>query len=763
MLVGAFDPSAWAGLVFNTVPGNGFALQFAVDTEARHFEGDDFLNIVHEVGPCAPDGSYARMAFDHGRRVSPEMEFLQADCDAGNASMVIEWSKSSDDTCVGRVRAAESFGLECRAYYPWDWNGSWTCRAPERGGSLTRVSLFGGSSPPGQVLKISLFRSSEEVEVVSNAGPSDENSKCLVRFEMSPGDVLHFAVAADIPAGSLDTGYGNTLEPEEIDRLLAQAEARYAAERVRVAGHWDGLAASITNNLHWMTAFKPECGTRYTPAGRRWIFPRHGGGRDHWTVFCWDAFFNALELGLESPELARETLDSVLDSQYENGNIPNWRGRFAGTPDRSQPPIGSFITLKLFLRTGDRQMLERAFPILDRWSAWWRASKRDGLRRDGNGNGLFEWGCDLDLLRDSPAYWENEASYHQLAAWESGQDDLPNWDDASWISDTETFDLESVDLNSLIALDFECLRDIAGILGYRAEAERYGRLYEEISNSINEHLWDEYSGMYVDRFWDGRISSRLAASNFYPLVAGVASKERSERILKTLLDENKFWGEHVLPTISRDDPAFSDQQYWRGTIWPPTNYLVYQGLKRYRFDEAAALLARRSVDLFLGSWRRFQLCRENYDSRTGAGGGQKYQSWGPLFALMGIEEFIDVTPWEGLRIGNLFPPDESELSAIRVRDHLWEVKLSEGGIHVSIDGKRSIESSAPILLREVELDEGGIRGKISASKANDFTVSLGTDEVVVTVDGVRNSTAARTVHVPAGEHTFSIALLSDLT
>ncbi len=763
MLVGAFDPSAWTGLVFAPVRGNGFALQFAVDTEKRRFEGHDFLDIVHEVGPCAPDGSYARMAFDHRRGISAETESLQGDCEAGHASMTVEWSKSSDDTCVGRVRAAESFGLECRAYYPWDWNGSWTFRKPEGCKSLTRVSLLGETTPAGQVLSVSLFRSSEEGGVVSSAGSTADNDQCRFHFGMSPGDVLWFTAVAGTRAGSLDTADGDTFDPDEIDRLLARAEARYAAERVTVNGYWDGLAASITNNLHWMTALKPECGTRYTPAGRKWIFPRHGGGRDHWTVFCWDAFFNALELGLESPELARETLHGVLDSQYENGNIPNWRGRFAGTPDRSQPPIGSFVTLKLFSRTGDRQMLERAFPILDRWSAWWRESKRDGLRRDGNGNGLFEWGCDLDLLQDSPAHWENEASYHQLAAWESGQDDLPNWDDASWMSDSETYDLESVDLNSLIALDFECLREIAAILGYRAEAERYGRLYEEISSRINELLWDENSGMYVDRFWNGRSSSRLAASNFYPLVAGVAPQERAERILSTLLDEKKFWGEYVLPTISRDDPVFGDQQYWRGTIWPPTNYLVYQGLKRYHFDEVAALLARRSVDLFLGSWQRFQLCRENYDSRTGAGGGQKYQSWGPLFALMGIEEFIDVTPWEGLRIGTLFPPDASELSAIRVRDHLWKVKLSDGGIHVSVDGNRSIESSSPIVLREVELEAGSIRGKITASKATDVTISFETDEIVVTVDGVSNSTTARTVHIPAGEHTLSIAPLSDLT
>ena len=34
----------------------------------------------------------------------------------------------------------------------------------------------------------------------------------------------------------------------------------------------------------------------------------------------------------------------------------------------------------------------------------------------------------------------------------------------------------------------------------------------------------------------------------------------------------------MIPTIARDDPAFADQFYWRGDIWGPTNYMVYEGL-----------------------------------------------------------------------------------------------------------------------------------------------------------------------------------------
>ena len=42
----------------------------------------------------------------------------------------------------------------------------------------------------------------------------------------------------------------------------------------------------------------------------------------------------------------------------------------------------------------------------------------------------------------------------------------------------------------------------------------------------------------------------------------------------------EFWGEWALPSIARNDPAFGDQNYWRGRIWAPMNFLVYLALCR---------------------------------------------------------------------------------------------------------------------------------------------------------------------------------------
>ena len=85
------------------------------------------------------------------------------------------------------------------------------------------------------------------------------------------------------------------------------------------------------------------------------------------------------------------------------------------------------------------------------------------------------------------------------------------------------------------------------------------------------------------------------------------------------------------------------------------NYLVLQGLRRYGFDDLASELAWKGALMFLDDRRRTGFCRENFDARSGRGQGHRFQSWGPLFALGAIEEFVDACPWAGLRIGTRLP------------------------------------------------------------------------------------------------------------
>jgi hypothetical protein len=276
--------------------------------------------------------------------------------------------------------------------------------------------------------------------------------------------------------------------------------------------------------------------------------------------------------------------------------------------------------------------------------------------------------------------------------------------------------MNCIDLSALYALDSEMMMEIASILGKKQDAEKFKKEYETIKKKINQLLWNK--DFYFDRFWDGKFSTHKAASNFYPMLAGAADKDRVEKMVRHLLNEKEFWGEYVIPTISRDNPAFKDQQYWRGTIWPPTNYLVYQGLKRYKLDKIASEFAVKSASLFLKSWQTYGLCRENYNSMTGEGGGQRYQSWGPLFALILLEDFIDATPFEGFRVGNLsacksfnFSPQRTQraqrgkniIQNTRLRGNFYTLEVDNQGLLLIKNKRKLFEFKGRAILRHLEV------------------------------------------------------------
>ncbi|MDE2878077.1 trehalase family glycosidase [Candidatus Palauibacter soopunensis] len=624
MRVGALEARRWAGLVFAAGPGDGIGLRLVFTTPSGdRRELEDWYWMVSRVGPHAPDGSYARMEFDLAAEPSPDSR-------PAEGTLILEWSRREDAVALRAVARAPG-RVELVGDRPWGWKTTW------------EEASDGWRAAPGGLEMAAAF-----------APRAGDRVATVVAWE-----------SKGAPAGSATAlARAQRLLPG-LDRWIDDAHRDWDRRRPRGSGAGEGLVEAVADHLMWNILLQPETGRLYAPAGRRWIFPKpgdsgrekdardndapeEGPGPDDWTVFGWDSFFNALALATASGRLAWDVLLAGLESRYPNGNVPNWRSRLGGTPDRSQPPIGSFAALKLFLACPDTDALAAAWPGLRAWNHWWVADKGGRPRREGLTPGLFAWGSDTALVpeRAQLPEWEVAADGHQRAAWESGQDDLPLWEEAEWDPEREVLAMSAVDLCSYRALDLECLARIARILGDEPEADRLDAERRRLVATMNRVLWSEAAGLYLDELPGGH-SPRVAASNFLPLIAGVPSAGRARRMVPALRDPARFRGEWMLPTISRDDPAFEDQQYWRGSIWPPMNYLVLQGLRRYGFDELASELAWKGAHMFLADLRRTGFCRENFDACTGRGRGHRFQSWGPLFALGAIEESVDACPWRG--------------------------------------------------------------------------------------------------------------------
>ena len=632
MRVGALEASRWAGLVLVAGPDDGVGIRLAFTTpQGRRRDRHDWYWMVSRVGPHAPDGSYARVEFDLEAEPSPES--------APSAStLILEWSRR-DDAVALRATVKAPGRLEVIGDAPWGWAGRWVEVGDTVEGAAEVAGAAGWRARLKGVEVVAAFSAGTERWQAPDPGRG-EVGQALEVEEGATGRVAMVAVWGGVGGAASLVG--------AVDRWIDEARATWDRQRPRSTAANPDLVESIADNLMWTVLLQPETGRLYTPAGRRWIFPKPSAGRaettsaepepDDWTVFGWDTFFNALQLATVSGDLAWSTLLAGTESRYPNGNVPNWRSRHGGTPDRSQPPIGSFAALRLHLIHPDLDALATAYPSLLAWCDWWVADKGGRPRREGLTPGLLSWGSDTELVPEPHQVppWERDASGHQRAAWESGQDDLPLWDEAEWDPGRQVLAMSAVDLCSYRALDLECLSRIARILGDDRTSHRLQTEYLHLAATINRTLWCDSAGLYLDEFPSG-LSTRVAASNFLPLVAGVPSPDQARRMVETLRDPSRFWGEWVLPTIPRDDPAFADQQYWRGAIWPPMNYLVLHGLRRYGFHDLAADLARKGAAMFLADRRHTGMCRENFDSRTGRGCGQRFQSWGPLLALGALE------------------------------------------------------------------------------------------------------------------------------
>jgi len=755
VIIGSLDGFAWPGVVLAPSRDSVFAFVIKVEKEGQTAEKEDFFYLVSEVGPQAPDGQYARLRLDLSLPFKEEEKTpVMIKPGPRSATLTLEWSRRDEKTVLGRIQYPKDINLSLVHYFPWENSGEYTV------------------SPEGYVQGISGAENKHHYYLwTSRKGRRRSNSEGAnleLAFPAGGERVLHFAAGVGDDLQVVKNHVYRYQNAATIQTILEEENAAYLKKRTRIKGLYQGAAEALTNSIFWTVLYQPGHHRFYTPAGRQWIFRKRDRTRDPWQIFAWDSFLNALELAVESPKHAVDVVSSVLETQYPNGNIPNWRALTWGTPDRSQPPIGSFVVMKLFQRLGDTEFLKKAYPYLEKWHEFWTARKPTGqARRDGNGDGLLEWGSDEDLVAKVVPIWEEKATGKQRAKWESGQDDLPNWDDAGFSGETGTLTMNCLDLNCLYALDAWCLSQIAGILGNDKANSEFLEEYEKMKKLVNASLWNEKEGFYFDRHWDGRFSPRKAASSFYPLLARIPDEKRAMRMIKQLMDPKKFWGDYVIPSISRDDPAFKDQQYWRGTIWSPTNYLVYQGLKAYGFDAIASAFAKKSSDLLLRTWESFQICPENFDSRTGEAGGNRYQSWSSLFALVALEEYLDFNPWEGFRFGMLKPERGGRLSRTAIQGRHYEVVVNNDETILREEGNDILEANRGAVFRHFLYNENEVSFEIKsleneATRLRIWFIKKGKYQLLIDEQEVKIFEGKSVkFEVPGGEHSVLIQLLEE--
>ena len=334
------------------------------------------------------------------------------------------------------------------------------------------------------------------------------------------------------------------------------------------SGNSSDTADAIQTILGWDTIYEPEGRRVISPVSRVWSV-----GWGGYVIFDWDTFFAATMASIGDRDLAYADAIETLRGETAQGFVPNYaRSGDWKSSDRSEPPVGAITVLGIYNQFHDTWFLREAFTPLLRWNRWW-AAQRDV-------QGYLAWGSDG---KNSPENLDDSSRGTRGGAiLESGLDNSPMYDSTTYNETTHKLEYADVGLMSMYIADCDALATIADALGEAAAAkelrERATRYRAKLAT-----LWNAEAGIFLNKdLHTGQFNTRLSPTNFYPLLAKAATPQQAdEMIQKHLLNPEEFWGQWVIPSISRNDPAFKDQNYWRGRIWGPMNYLVYLGLRNY--------------------------------------------------------------------------------------------------------------------------------------------------------------------------------------
>jgi len=453
---------------------------------------------------------------------------------------------------------------------------------------------------------------------------------CTVSSETGNNDVnvpvagSFFAIDLVKPVG---VSTGERRELTQIQLIIDRERAAY--QRAIAADQNAPILDAIETTLGWDTNYEPEKERVVSPVSRVWSV--NWGG---YVIFDWDTFFAATMASIGSKDLAYADAIETLRESTSLGFVPNY-GRAGNwkSSDRSEPPVGAMTVLGLYRKFHDRWFLRDAFEPLLRWNRWW-SEHRDM-------QGYIVLGSDPD---NQPINIDDTArGTWQGAVYESGLDNSPMYDGTFYNKDTHLLEYADVGMTALYIADCDALAEIADALSKPSEAkelrDRSARYRARLAT-----LWDEKTGIFLNKdLHTGQFNKRLSPTNFYPMLAHAATPEQAAAMVKKhLMNPDEFWGKWIIPSIAFTDPAFKDQNYWRGRIWGPMNYLVYLGLQNYADTEVRKQFAQKSYDLFLKEWRENGHVHENYNAIQGTGddvqNSDRFYHWG---ALLGYVQYLE--------------------------------------------------------------------------------------------------------------------------
>ena len=360
------------------------------------------------------------------------------------------------------------------------------------------------------------------------------------------------------------------------------------------------------------------------------------GGRFN-EMYGWDSYFIVLGLldstNPELVELAKSMVENHLYQIRHYGTILNANRTYYLT--RSQPPFLTQMVLEVYRRIQDKGWLESTMDsILDHHRYWSEGTHRTptGLARyydTGKGPAPEVLASEIDAEGKShyervrAYYKEHEVrDYDESLFYDAKRDRLTSLYYVADRSMRESgFDPSSrfgpfnagiihynpVCLNTLLYVMERDLAEIYTLLGKKTESASWKARAEERKAKIEKLFWDEQSGLYLD--YDFKREKRRVypfATTFWPLWAGIASREHAARVVANL-------PYFEAPGGLRTSRCSSGNQWDAPFGWANLQLLAIQGLRNYGYRAEAERLSINFLSLVLKEFTEHRAIFEKYD------------------------------------------------------------------------------------------------------------------------------------------------------
>ncbi|CAF4205599.1 unnamed protein product, partial [Rotaria sordida] len=330
------------------------------------------------------------------------------------------------------------------------------------------------------------------------------------------------------------------------------------------------------------------------------------GGRFR-EIFYWDSYFTMLGLILvpERMHIVRGMIDNFAYMIDQFGFILN--GNRTYYLSRSQPPFFAEMIQLLADADHTENIKQRYLPQLIKEYEWWMMNSdqltdeqpvKSHVVRLPDGTILNRYWDPLTTPRPESYPQEEglrqkaqhngistEKFYqHNRAVCESGWDFSSRWlIDTKRVETNHATDIIPVDLNCLLYSLENLLASTYSQKGDWKSSKKFEELAENRKNAIQNFHWNNETQFFMDYDWTrNRSTPAITLAGVYPLFFKLATPEQAahvhEHLRKSFLQSGG-----LVTTLERT----GEQWDWPNG-WAPLQWIAYQGLKNYGFNELAA-------------------------------------------------------------------------------------------------------------------------------------------------------------------------------